>query len=391
MLVRGVYILGQLILNTTIINNKVYDSHIGSLMTVVNIILELVMFFCFWRGLCAVSKKANLQSKAGAALAMFVWHAFMYLLAVYGCNDNVMLCIMIVIFVIIMRSLYMMSKKIAEAGYSIDTAPVKVADYTIVVSIIAIIFIGCFAGYMFGGSYRMNWALKDIDEHESVLDIKENLMSLGFSEDVLDDLSTDDITSCEGALKVVENVSHKNELCITSVAVQIPGEDECWKIFHHFCWVTNPGFYGTESLQLWPVYNNQEGWGYDGDASGRVLYDKDGEVYVAPYQFIGNKTYTSENMIFGRKTSTDIFANFSLPDNGENQRGYISYSIIELDDGWDAVSWINYTHQKNWMQYPAITAMQVRMEDSFDNPRAFETIQESFRIFESEYNEEIID
>lgn len=160
-------------------------------------------------------------------------------------------------------------------------------------------------------------------------------MSLGFPEYVLNDLSAEDIAACDGALQVVVDVTDEpvnddgrvektkdqrgwdivydvKELRITGVGVQVPGEREHWIIFHHFLWTTDPGFYGTESIQLWPVYRDiSEGWHSAGDMTGRVLYDNDGETFVADYYFLERMTddindagafKTIQNNFYNRQT-----------------------------------------------------------------------------------------
>ena len=155
------------------------------------------------------------------------------------------------------------------------------------------------------------WSTVDSSEHTEVEVIKSHLTELGFPEYVLNDLTPKDIAACDGALQVVVDITDEpvndgrtvtteysngekrhieqktvydvKELRITGVGMQIPGERERWIIFHHFLWTTDPGFYGTESIQLWPVYRDiSDGWASNGEVTGRVLYDKGGETFAAP-------------------------------------------------------------------------------------------------------------
>ena len=112
-----------------------------------------------------------------------------------------------------------------------------------------------------------------------------------------------------------------------------------------------------------------------------MRYDKDGSTYTAPYISLGNETYTKNSMFWGESVSTDIFAEFSLPNDGENQRGYIAYTIKEMRDGAIVDAWINYTHQQSWAQYPALTAKQQRMANSWNEAGAFKTIQDALQFY----------
>ncbi|MBR2896110.1 MAG: hypothetical protein IKC03_10720, partial [Oscillospiraceae bacterium] len=313
--------------------------------------------------------------------------------------------------------------ELAEAGYAVQTAPVKVPDLAITITTYTVLLIGCACGYLFGGYYPMDWTEMNTTEHDSVEEIKEHLLNLGFPEYVLNDLSTEDIAACEGALQIVvdvydhpanegrrvttkepgepgsgvnwryitRTVYDEKELRITGIGVQIPGEREQWIIIQHFLWTTNPGFYGTESIQLWPPYNHHgEGWGSAGDVTGRVLYDRDGVTYTAPYYSLGEQTFTSNSIFFGEQTSTDVFAAFSMPRTGENHRGYVAYPIIEMQDGWITDCWINYTHQRTWMQYPVVTAIEKRMTNGMNHAGAFITVQDALQFYSTDEGAKLI-
>ena len=415
-LLRAAYLLPSLILNTTIYHGGVYASAIGSVLSVSNIGLLFALFFCLRSGLRAVQQKVDLTPHAGGAVALIVWYALLCALALIQYNGYVIAGAMIVGYIFIIRSLFKLSKELDEAGYAIQTAPARVSDRAIVTGVVAVLLVGCACGYLFGDSYDMAWEALNAEEHSEVQGIKEALIERGFPEHILNDMSAEDIAACEGAVQVLVDVHdhpvnegrvvetkkpgepgsgatwviHRTtvydvkELRITGVAVELPGERESWRIIHHFEWTTNPGFFGTESIQLWPAYNNGKGWGSAGDVTGRVLYDKDGSSYVAPYHFLGKETFTSSSMFFGESTSTDVFVAFSLPNSGVRQRGYVSYPIIEMQDGWITDAWINYTHQVSRLQYPVMTAMEKRMTNTWREAGAFLTIQDALQFYSTD-------
>lgn len=95
------------------------------------------------------------------------------------------------------------------------------------------------------------------------------------------------------------------------MAVQLPGERETWMVFHHFLWTTDPGFYGTEAIQIRPAYRSiPEGWSAAGDVTGRVLYDRDGQTFAAPYASLGAQTFTANTVLWGEQTNTDLLPPF---------------------------------------------------------------------------------
>ena len=127
-----------------------------------------------------------------------------------------------------------------------------------------------------------------------------------------------------------------------------------------------------------------ECWRSAGELSGQVLYTQDGESYAAPFHSQGQETYTQDTIFWGQQTLTDVFAEFSLPNRGENHRGYVSYTIAERQDGWSIDAWINYVHQTPWPQYPVITAAQKQQTMGVGSTRSFRTVQDALQFFPGE-------
>ena len=121
-----------------------------------------------------------------------------------------------------------------------------------------------------------------------------------------------------------------------------------------------------------------------------MLYDRDGVTYTAPYYSLGEQTFTSNSIFFGEQTSTDVFATFSMPSGGEKHRGYVVYPIIEMQDGWITDCWINYTHQRTWMQYPAVTAVEKRMTNGMNHAGAFITVQDALQFYSTDEGAKLI-
>lgn len=404
---RTACVLPSLILNTTILPGGACRSAAA----VVSAALMLALLLCFWRGLLAVQKKAGLPAQTGGALALIVWYALICVLAAVHYTGWIVPIAMLVGYVCILRSLCRLSGALDEAGYAIAPGPVRVTDRCLVLVIAAVLGIGCTLGYLFGGSYRMDWQPVDASTQAQTEAVRQQLLDLGFPEDVLNDLTPEDIAACGGALRVVvetedypvndgrnvlwEAYNEKNEryyvqdtvfdvkeLRLTGVAVQLPGERETWMVFHHFLWTADPGFYGTEAIQIRPAYRSiPEGWSAAGDVTGRVLYDRDGQTFAAPYASLGAQTFTANTILWGEQTNTDLFAAFSLPRHGERARGYVAYSTTEARDGNILSSGEYYVHQQTWLQYPVVTAMEKRLTAAWGDTGAFRTVQDVLQFY----------
>lgn len=409
--IRAVYFFATLVLNTTILQSAVFTPAVTTALTAVNAALLLALYFCFWRGLLAVQKKAGLPAQTGGALALIVWYALICVLAAVHYTGWIVPIAMLVGYGCILRSLCRLSGALDEAGYAIAPGPVRVTDRCLVLVIAAVLGIGCTLGYLFGSSYRMDWQPVDTSEQAQTAAIRQQLLDLSFPEAVLNDLTPEDIAACDGALRVVavtedhpfndgRTVSYKEsdgeggvvsvldtvydvrELRLTSVGVQLPGAQETWRVYHHFLWTTDPGFCGTEVLQIWPADENmQDGWRFAGDVTGRVLYDRDEQTFTASYHTLGRQTYTADSVFFGQRTNSDLFAAFSMPRHAESARGYVAYSAAAVQSDCLLNSWINYTHQQSWLQYPAVTAQTHRMTCTQSSGGAFRTVQDALQFY----------
>lgn len=407
--VRGVCFFPIFILNTTIIN-EITEGRLVSLAGIFNTLMILCLTFCLWQGIRTVQRKAGILAGASGAVWLLVWYAILCALAVIQYTGMVIVAVMVIGYCVILRSLYSLSREFDEAGYSVKTTSVKVSNRGIALILCLILLIGVVAGYVLGGSYPMRWQPIEGTEVNELIGIKSRLRALGFPESVLNDLTAEEIKNCDGALRVVvesadepvndgriENVQEGEgdehyfvekivydvrELRITDVAVQIKDKPEQWVIFHHFLWIKDPGFYGTESINLWPSYGEvAKGWTSDGEIGGRVLYDDyEGNHFAAPYYFVGNRTYTSDGLLSKTEEKSEIFADFSMPRKGEKFRGYITYKISALEEGYMISSWINYTHQKSCLQYPVETASQYRMKGIMAENSAFITVQHALKF-----------
>jgi len=410
-LIRSGYCFPMLILNATIYQQAFYESGWIRWLTVGNLILQFIQLVCLRQGIKAVQRKAGLPEHAGGAVGLMIWFGMICVLAMIKYSGIIIAAIVILVYILAIRSLWKLAGEMDEAGYMIEAAPVRVPDMVLTGIIVGALAVGLVLAFLFGGTYRMDWQPMEVSENAEIDEIKAHLVTLGFPEEILHDLTDEDILDCKDAIRVAlcvrehpfnegRSVQEKRknaegyfsfhystvydvkELVLTGVAVELPTEREHWKIIQHFRWAHDPGYFGTESIQLWPAYREgNEGWGKASECTGRVLYDKNGLTYTAPYISLGEETFTSNSIFWGESVSTDIFAEFALPNDGENQRGYIAYTIKEMTDGYIVGAWINYTHQQTWVQYPALTAKQQRMANSWNEAGAFKTIQDALQFY----------
>ena len=73
--------------------------------------------------------------------------------------------------------------------------------------LILLVLIGGSCGYLFGNSYPMDWHPVDETAQDGLEDVKAKLLMLGFPEEVLNDLTPEDLEACRDGVEVVVEVT----------------------------------------------------------------------------------------------------------------------------------------------------------------------------------------
>lgn len=445
-----------LAVNATVYASEFNASDALKLLTLAFAALKLLILLLMRKGFAAVQQKAGRERSTGAVSALIVWYAALIALGLFNASGWIILGFMIAVYVIIIRGLFVMARGMEEAGCAVRAAEVRISDKYLTLTIAAALCAGIACGYIFFDGYSMEWTVVEVvDEQDAgapgarqdseIYSVRKQLLDLGFPENALDDMTYDDIMACADPLRVVvweDNYSMNewtegayggsaeddgDDITLTDIGVQL--SDGRWKLIDRFEWNDRPGaglnggFRGTEAVRLRPVCNMSDRWvpeAQDDDqdgttvkASGRVLSDREGRTYAAPYHYLGVRPVQQADAFLGTEVSNDIFAEFSLPRSGERQRGYIMYGVRDraadeyeldgsgggyskdaqgeyagaedLDDafgGSGLYSLVSYAHQVYWLRYPAITAADALTNGWSTGGNAFRTVQSGFKFYE---------
>lgn len=394
---------GKLILDTTIFDLPFEDPQNAAsafyIALALQVLLTVVSLICFWRGLRTVQKACGIRSKAIDVLALLAWNLLLCAVFVAQARgqfiDGYSILFLLFSLIIILWMIARQAKALDATGYVLQPAPLRLSDRTLTLIILGILAIGCTCGHLFFSSYDMDWQTVDSTESAATSETKSQLAALGFPEDILDDLTPEDLARCHGAEQVVvdartlnsENPTFDNgdyDIRLTNVIVLVPGETPHVVLFNHFSWLSIPKFYGTAALNILPTYEvSAELWRLENGPTGRILYDDGDDSFVADYHSIEMRTVTS-NLFRNVAPSPSLYASFIFPNQGTRQRGYTTYTIAPraiLPEGYRQAGYsqMTYMHQKKRFLYPAETADSSSIF-SINGP--FESMQPAPLIFE---------
>ena len=368
----------------------------------VSVLALLALSFCLWRGLLAARRKAGQPPKATAAGALCLWYAVLFavLFLAGGTVTGWFVWLPLLLYLVLLWRLFRLGREMEDSRYVLDPAPVRLTDGRLALLLLTAAAILALCGYAFCTRLPMDWQ-PDTPASQEAEAIRRELRDLHFPEVVLQDLSEEDLLACRGATRIIVQQKLEDldgsglgvdrytgdwrtiaedwgkgryDLLSTGVAVQLPAEDGelRWRLFHHFLWVEPRRHPSADCLQLMPSVGrenrNGAAWRQDSDCTGRLLYEEDGVTLTAPYAVLERESWQEENAFGWTSSSTDYFAEFSLPDMAENARGYLSYSIrgpAELET-YIVDSWFFYDCVQNWPFFPAATSRESWRQDSWN-------------------------
>ena len=400
----------SIVLGAVLGHEEIYASYVWKVIAFCGGILPIVLMGCFYFGMRAELEKRDVNINHEVLLHLLIWYVVVAALAAWNYQGLILALIILAAYIGILVELKHIAEKLEEAGYILEEQTVRISNEKCVGCAVVLTVAGLFSAYLFLDSYHMEWTMVKESQDPVSEEIKDHLLSLGLPEDILDDLTEEDLLDCKNARQVlverddypmndgVDIISGtegytqyskeypQKELKLSGAAVELEQEGQ-WKVIHHFLWNGNPGFRGTEAVQINPAYQELNGgWTSQGKLTGQVLYDKDGTSYTADYKILQDENYdTGMNAFFyGSQQNASIFAEFSLPRSGENCRGYVAYEIKAKESDWWIDSWLNYTHQNTLVQYPVLSAAQSRKQGGVMDGRMFTTVQNALQVLPGE-------
>ena len=360
--------------------------------------VQLVLLFCLWQGLLDMQRDTGITPPAApAAGALLLWYILLYVAAALFASLSLLLGAYVVWYFYLVVRLKKLSKSMAAQGCAIKPIKDHFSNHKLVGSLLTVLAVVIACGFLFFGSYRMDWTPKEASTDAQVIEAHERLLALGYPESELNDLSDEDLLTCLRAERVVIkectgsayiNYSNKPQtndaFHLTIVAVQRPFD----RLFVacHFRWDDGVRFYGTESLAFEP-HHDSNSW-FAKEFSGRVLYDgPDGATYTAPYIDPGTDQVNLGSWY--ENCFRQLYcADASFPNDGTNQRGYVACALSNnIDEFTKFEGLFYYVHQNGRFQYPVQTAREYQDFNVDEHRRSyapFERVQDYFVLFQNE-------
>lgn len=390
-IVRAILDFPALVVNATRFQSQIYALPCIAATTWISFTIQFVFILCLSGALNAVHRKAGLPGTVRGVRSLVVWFSLMFVLALTNYTGVIIGWAVIIAFFPIVYSLSKIAEELAEAGYCVSCAPVRVSDRALTLTIPGVLAAAIAFCYIFLSGYPMDWQPTPPQRSEQAEAISARLAGLGYPEELLADLTDEDILACEGAVRVEADEEDSRSftdcdgtILIRGVMVQT-GDIMQWRVFHHFLWLEGD-FHATEVIKIWLSGDGEDVRFPTDSLGGQLLCERGGGTYTAPYYSLTSGVQTTYSMfgMYWPITYNRISAAFTLPNRAENQRGYVCYDYELLNPERIFISsWLDYTHQYNWWVYPVVTAEEFSQSGRFDNYH-FDTVQAAIQIFNIE-------
>ena len=372
--------------------------------------MTFALYCCLWRGMVGVSRAAGAEKPAApAAGALVIFYVVMCALAFIKLSGWLAVLPMLIVYIVILRNLVKLSRSLADTGYAIHAAPVRLPSAAVLWGYLGLTLAAVLLAMFLGQRYPMNWQVRDDAPQDET--IRAELLDLGFPEKVLDDLTAEEVARMSGAVKVyteteplyerdiyrevttsvwnndtpprwhyidaekqLDGSYHYNyrvydiyENAVTHVVVLVEEAGRQRAVVLHHAAIDRPSRDClAEGMEIWPVWQgNEESWSPGGWNSGRLLCEKDGQSYTADFYSVESGSYKTTN-IFGTTQNTGIIAEWSRMRHGGNVRVYLLYDAEMLTPEMPSLySWCNYVRQTKPV-YPFRDALTLWHEWSTD-------------------------
>ena len=372
----------------------------GAALAYVDMALMQATLIALWRGMVGVSRAAGVEKpSAPAAGVLAAFYAVLMALAMIGLEGWLLVLPVLAVYLVILRNLVRLFRSLENTGYAIHAAPVRLPAAAVLWGYLGLTLAAVVLAMLLGQRYPMDWQVRQDAPQDAA--IRAELLELGFPQEVLDDLTAEEVAGLAGASEVLTqtdtqydsgkyrvvttdvwdedtpntwqyrsaekqadgtyrytyHVYDVEEVCtMTHVAVVLPQGGYQRVVFLHHIAAQPRGMALTEGVEIWPMWRDDENWARGNIIGGRVLCGRQGQTYTADFAALDSGSYTSQSF-FGNSQRSCITAEWSRLRGAEDLRAYVLYDAETLTPAWEYLeSWCNYARPDDAV-YPFRSAL----------------------------------
>lgn len=314
------------------------------------------VYLCLWLGLRGVFRQAQLPPKPRAAGWLVVCYGLLMGMGVLSLNLLIFVLPFLLVWILLLVGLYRTHRSLDQAGYAVHPASVRVSNGWAAATWLGITVLAVVVPL----SLSLRLPLQGVEPFTPTpqqSQVRTQLEQLGFPTDLLTLLPDDQVSQLENATQVQVTTQtgsaeyadmSKLSMDIVEVALTQTGDIRVYAFFH---WDSPPKQRMLEGVYLIPnVHELAVSLSID-QLQGMLFWEESGQTFQAP---LGN-LFTSPPEIqlthsFQGYSYTDL--TFSLPKDGEQIRGYVTWTLHGFTMATNFNAMVVYLHQESPLLYP---------------------------------------
>ena len=324
-------------------------------------LLVFLLLFALWRGLKEIFRQAGQPPKTGSAGALVICWVLIFLLGLMETSIWLVTLPVLILWICLVVGVFKINGALEQAGYTITPAPVRVVGwhlglfYLVALAAGILICLLCFS--------RRPVAAVPAAPQTGQTQLRQELAELGFPAELLADLPDEEVARLEGASGVEQKdiwgwntADHLEGLDCQVFQVTLPGENTL-RFYYFFQWRTPPEqrYRYLDGVELIPAHSFNSLSMEVESPRGSLLWEEDGQTLEMELTATAPQVY-HDTWSLGTLTSVSSYSYcdmvFSLPKEGENLRGYVTWGVSNLREENFVTSCITYIHQLSPLSYP---------------------------------------
>lgn len=254
---------------------------------------------------------------------------------------------------------------IVKDDYVLPPIKEKIPDKAVIAASLLGFFLILFFVLHFLQRHPMKW--REVRQRTAEMrEISADLLINGFPQQVLNDLSEEDLRLAENSSDIqvytVEKGEEKEKIRFTTVFFR-PYSSNQFRAVRHFRWLGEPTFAGTEAIHIFNGHFTSFEFG--GQLSGRVLCRRRNKTVASPYSFLDQKPPDDGDEERDPEKNI-LYATFSFPRYAEEARGYVSYDVLGKPvKNEEYLQILSYCHQGESID-PIVPSVDILKENRYD-------------------------
>ena len=338
-------------------------------------LVNWLLYLCLWLGLRGVFHQAHLPPKTRYAGWLVVCYTFLLGVAVFPLSTLLLLPILVV-WVLLIVGLSRTHRSLDQAGYAVHPAPVRVSNRWAMVAWLGLTALAVGAGMALSLRLPMEM-VEPLETNTQQSQLRTHLEDLGFPANLLQQLPDSQVAQLEEATHIQVdrggNFSPDADVSglsmdVVSVLFAHTGDIQMYAFFQ---WKTPPEHRMLEGIHLIPNVQDLALSVQLDQPEGVLQWEEDGQSFQAP---LGTLFTSPPEILLATSPQWYHYADitFSLPKEGENIRGYITWGLHGFFTMTNFNAQVTYLHQESPFLYPWDTPCNVYRNQSHHYCAPFE-------------------